>query len=109
MEYRKGIIFLRPKGYLTKKTYKKLVKRINSIIEGGEFTNIVINLERLTKIDLKGISSLLYVYSSIKKYNGTFYICINNEKIRNVLKKHRILNYIEEINNELDAFNLIKI
>lgn len=109
MEYRKGIIFLRPKGYLTKETYKKLENKINRIVDYGEFTNIVLNLSRLTRLDLKGISSLFYTYDVIKKYKGNIYICINNEKIKEKLKKHRLLNYIEEIDSELDAFKLIRI
>lgn len=108
-EYRKGIMFLRVKGNLNKKTYKELESEINNMVDGCGINNIVINLEEISKIDMKGISSLYYIYEVIKKIKGNLYLYLGNNEIKSTLKNVRIFNYMNEIDSELKAFDLIKI
>ena len=110
LEYRKGILFIRLIGKLTKETSKELEIEVNNIIKDNQITNIVLNIEKMTDIDQKGIHILYYIYELSKKNNGRTLICnIDNNKVKEKLKKNRIFNYIKEINNELKAFELIEI
>lgn len=109
IEYRKGILFIRLIGSLTKETIDKL-NDINNIIKENEIRNIVINMNELKSIDIKGINTLFYIYELCKKNKGRILICeAKNDEVRKRLKNSRILNYIKEIKNELIAFDLIKI
>ena len=109
LEYRKGIIFLRLEGSLTKRTVFKLEDKINELIE-NELNNIVLNMSNLKHIDICGISSLYYIYDVIKRCRGSTYICLSgNNKIEDILNEQNILNYILKIDSELKAFELIKI
>lgn len=110
LEYRKGILFVRLFGLLTKETSKDFENKINHIIKENQIRNVVINLNNLDDIDIKGINLLYYIYELSKKNNGNTLLCgVNDEKIKEKLKKKRLLNYIKEIRNELVAFDLIKI
>ena len=110
LEYRKGILFIRLIGKLTKETSKDLEFKVNNIIKENQITNVVLNIEKMTDIDQKGIHILYYIYELSKNNKGRTLICnINDNQIKEKLKKNRILNYIREISNELIAFQLIEI
>lgn len=110
LEYRKGILFIRLIGKLTKETSKDLEFKVNNIIKENQITNVVLNIEKMTDIDQKGIHILYYIYELSKNNKGRTLICnINDNQIKEKLKKNRILNYIKEISNELIAFQLIEI
>ena len=108
LEYRKGILFIRIKGNLNKDTYLQLLKKTNSYIIENEINNIVINMEEIKNIDLKGINTLLYLYEIITNNKGNIYLC-NIQKIDKILNKNHIFKYIKKIDSELDSFKLIKI
>ena len=61
----------------------------------------------LTTIDYKGINKLLYVYEIIKRKQGKTLLCGNNSNIKKKLKKSRILNYIYETKDEINAMKII--
>lgn len=109
LEYRKGILFVRLDGVLKKNTIGSISDKLISIINEDNLDKIVINVDNLMEIDFKGISFIFYLYETIKKNNGNILICGMSDIIKNKLKKNRILNYIREINNELEAFDLINI
>ena len=110
LEYRKGIIFLRIIGILTRRNVSKLEDKINQLIIDEQFTNIVINLDGVRDIDMKGISTLYYIYELTKKNGGEILLCLsNNSKVREILRNQKILNYITEIYSEIQAFNIIKV
>ena len=102
-------MFFRIKGYLNKVTYRKLEEEINVLIDNCGVNNIVINLEEVSKIDMKGVSTLYHIYECIKKLKGSFYIYLGNNEIKDTLKSVRIFNYIDQIDNELKEFELVKI
>lgn len=110
VEYRKGILFVRLIGNLIKDTAPILEVDVNTIIKENQIRYIVINMNELKKIDRKGIHILYYIYELSKKNKGNTLISnLNDEKIRDQLKKTHLLKYIKEIKNELVAFDLIKI
>lgn len=106
-EFRKGIMFVRLRGDLTKATIEKLDRKVTSLVEKVGIRNIVLNVSDLKSIDYKGISKLLYNYELCKNNNGRMLLCGNNSRIENTLKKSRILKYIAEIKDELCAINTI--
>ncbi len=91
MEFRKGILFIRLSGILNKDNYDKL----NSLIE--DFKYIVINIDRLSFIDMYGINSLIEYNEQINNREGKLFICNSN-------KNHSFFNKLICINNEFEAF-----
>lgn len=109
LEYRKGILFVRLDGVLIRDTIHCINDRLVAIIEQDKLDNIVINIDELNEIDFKGINFIFYIYELCKKNKGKLLMCGIKDDIRKKLKRNRVLNYIQEIDNELDSFNLIKI
>lgn len=106
-EFRKGIMFVRLRGELTKDTVGKLDKKVTNIVEKNGICNLVFNVSNLSVIDYKGVSKLLYNYELCKKNKGKALLCGNNYKINIKLRKSRLLNYIYEISDELCAMKII--
>lgn len=109
LEYRKGILFVRLNGRLVKDTVHFINNRLISIIEQDKLDNIVINVEELQEIDYKGINFIFYIYEMCTKNNGRLLMCGLEDELRKKLKRNRVLNYIKEIENELESFHLIGI
>ena len=110
LEYRKGILFVRLNGELDKDTVKKLDRQVINKIKKSGIYNIVFNVERLSYIDLKGMNYLLYSYELCKKNNGKILICgLSENRTSSKIKRNRLLNYLERIDSELNAFNLIQV
>lgn len=106
MEFRKGILFIRLIGELTKKTYQKLNDEVTIMIKENGIRNIVFNIEKLNKIDMKGISFLYYNYELCNYNKGKIMICgFQNEKVKNRIKNSRLLNYMYEVSSELTAID----
>ena len=109
-EFRRGILFIRLKGILDKRTVKILNENVTNLIEENGFKNIVFNIENLNYIDIKGISTLFYNYELLKNNHGKLMVCgIVNEQVRKKLKNSRLLNYASEINDELAALQLLNV
>ena len=109
-EFRKGIFFIRLSGSLDKNTVNILNKNIENLIKENGFKNIVFNIEKLTHIDIKGISALFYNYEISKNNNRTLMICgLKDESVIRRMKKSRLFNYVDVINDELVALHTINI
>lgn len=108
LEYRKGVLFIRIIGDLTKDTYQKLKDDVNKMIKDNQLNNVVLNFQELKKIDIKGVNTILYIYELVSKSKGKIFMCNINEENKKIFKKQRILNYIREIKSELKAFDLVK-
>lgn len=107
-EFRKGVLFIRLKGELTKKNIKKLDEEVTTLIRDNGIRNVVFNVSELNKIDLKGISRLFYNYELCKKNRGVSLLCcVNNNVIMDKIKNTRLLKYMLETTDELSAFNFI--
>ena len=108
-EFRKGILFVRLKGHLNKDTISKLNKRVTNVVKENGIRNIVFNFTNLKSIDIKGINSIFYNYELCKNNDGRSMFCGNNDKIRNRLKKSRLINYIYETKDELSAIRILNL
>lgn len=110
LEYRKGILFIRLIGELDKDTVKRFDRQVIYRIKKSGIYHIVYNVEKLNYIDLKGMNYLLYSYELCKKNNGKILICgLSENRTSSKIKRNRLLNYLERIDDELSAFKLIKI
>lgn len=108
-EFRRGVLFIRLSGILTKKTVSKLDSDVTSLIRDNEIRNVVFNVSNLNKIDLKGISRLFYNYELCKKNRGiSLLCCTNNDVICDKIKTTRLFKYMLPVNDELSAFNFIE-
>lgn len=107
-EFREGILFVRLKGHLDKNTVPLLNREVTSLVSKLGVLNIVFNVRELQSIDLNGISALFYNYRLVNKSNGVSLLCGVNDKIDKKLRESRILNYIYEISDELNAIKVIK-
>ena len=108
-EFRRGVLFIRLKGILTKVTIKKLDSDVTSLIRDNGIRNVVFNFSDLDRIDFKGISRLFYNYELCKKNRGVSLLCcVDNENIHEKIKGTRLLKYMVDVNDELSAFNFIE-
>ena len=108
-EFRKGILFVRLKGHLNKDTINKLNKKVTNIVKENGIRNIVFNFTNLKSIDIKGINAIFYNYELCKSNEGMSLFCGNNDKIRDKLKKSRLINYVYEIKDEISAIKILNL
>lgn len=109
VEFRKGILFVRLTGMLVKSTASIFESEVINLIKNVGINNIVYNINRLDKIDLKGINMLLYSYELCRANKGALLLCGLNSNVNGIIKHSRLLNYIKETDNELSAFEIIEI
>ena len=108
MEFRKGILFIRLRGELTKKTVNKLNEDVTMLIIKNGIRNIVFNIEDLDLIDIKGINALLYNYEITNNNQGKSMLCgVNNTLVKHRINHSRLLNYMYEASDELTALAII--
>ena len=108
-EFRRGVLFIRLFGELTKKTIKYLDSEVTTLIHDNGIRNVVFNVSGLNKLDLKGVSRLLYNYELCKNNRGVSLLCcINNNNIHEKIESSRLFKYMIDLNDELCAFNFIE-
>lgn len=108
LEIRKGILFIRLTGILSENTVGDL-KKVTELIHDNGLSNVVLNIENLEYIDIKGINIFLYIYELCKQNHGKSLLCGINENVDEKLRKSRIDKYMTITNNELKAFEIIKV
>ena len=107
-EFRRGVLFIRLRGVLTKNTVKKLDSDVTTLIRDNGIRNVVFNVSNLDKIDLKGISRLFYNYELCKRNRGVSLLCcVDNENIHDKIESSRLFKYMVDVSDELSAFNFI--
>lgn len=94
MEFKKGILFIRLKGDLNKKTIKEIISE--------DFKFIVLNINDMYSIDSYSISYINKLYDNISHDNGELIICDKFDISRKLLKN------IPKIKEEYDAFKLFE-
>ncbi len=108
MEFRKGILFVRLSGELTKNTVNQLNEEVTKRIEKSGINNVVFNIEELNVIDIKGIHALFYNYEVCHKGHGKTLLCgLNNTLVKHRIEHSRLLKYMLEASDELSAFTMI--
>ena len=106
-EYRECILFVRLEGDLTAETVSVLDVELNEWLEEG-VAKIVFNVSELKNIDSSGIQSMKNYSHVINNKNGYSLICGMNHHINANFKKSKVLNYIYEISDELNAIKVMK-
>lgn len=110
MEFRKGILFIRLCGELTKDTVEKLNKEVTELLKKAGIRNVVFNIEHLISIDMKGINMLFYNYELCKNNKGKSMLCgIENTAIKQKIVNSRLLKYMCETSDELSAFHMFEV
>lgn len=100
MEYRKGILFIRLKGNLTKNTYKSLNSYLLPVIKNQGIKYIVYNLGNVSVIDNFGTKSIEAGIMAVKRNHGNGLIC-NSRNLFNPCFKI--------VDNELSALETLTI
>ena len=100
MEYRKGILFIRLKGELTRFNYQSLNDYLIPLIDENGIRFIVMNLSYLSLIDNYGKDSIRTIISETKKNNGKGLICKPKVSFDDTMRI---------IDNELSALNILKV
>ena len=106
IEFRRGILFIRISGVITKDTFQKYNDEINNMIKVNGIKKVVLNLEKAKEIDLKGINLLYYTYEIVKENKGELYFTNINDNIKHRINKSHILKYVKIIENELVSYSL---
>lgn len=108
-EFRRGVLFIRLSGELTKRTIKYLDSEVTTLIRDNGIRNVVFNVSNLSKLDLKGVSRLFYNYELCKKNRGVSLLCcIDNSNIHDKIESTRLFQYMTDLSDELSAFNFIE-
>lgn len=94
-EFRKGIMFIRVSGSLTKDNI--------SFLKYEDFKYVVFNFDNLLSIDSYAIKYIINYNTKIKKDNGKLVICDGKKNmVKNLFK-----GIIPVIYDELEAFNSV--
>ena len=107
-EFRKGILFVRLCGELTKKTSYKLQKEITDMIRDNGITNVVFNISKLISIDEVGVNNLYNNLELCYKNCGKVLFCKPNKEIELFLEEYKFVTS-SFIDDELCAFQKITI
>jgi len=86
LEYRKGILFVRLKGDLTKYTYECLEEYLIPVISKHGIKYLVYNLEAVTIMDNYGKASLKKGVAAAKKNAGEGFLCHAKKTLQNEFK-----------------------
>lgn len=110
MEFRKGILFIRLLGELTAKTVFVLNREVTKVIEEYRISNLVFNVDGLSKIDDMGIHALYDNYKIARDNHGTVLVCgLHNDETREKFRGSNLLNFMYETSDELSAIDKVKL
>ncbi len=80
----------------------KMRDAINEALEDGA-RNIVMNMERVTKMDSAGIGELVAAHSSVKRRGGRFLLVALSERLASVLQITQVLGVLESFDDMDEA------
>ncbi len=110
MEFSKGILWIRLDGLLNKTTSNTFDDEVIPVILKHEIKYVVVNLDKVNVIDLKGIESLISLNEVVRSMNGKTTLCsLTNREVKNILNKSEYNNTFYETSNELTALGVMKI
>lgn len=108
LEYKRGILFFRLDGILNKDTAFVLEDAIKTIVKKAGIKYMLINFEKLCKIDKYGLSSIINSYNEYLKDKGKLLIC-GYDDIKLKIERSDLVKYAIPAINEFSAFELINI
>ena len=108
MEFRKGILFVRLHGELTKDTVHVLNEEVTRVIQDYQIIHVVFNIEELTAIDQAGCTALYHNYQITTKNNGNVLVCgVKDRDIKKTIEQHHLLEFMYETSDELTALEQV--
>lgn len=105
LEYNKGILFVRLKGNLNRKSSYKLNNYLVPVLLKHKIRYLVYNLFELTEIDEAGVDAMLNTKCAIKANKGKICLCEVSSSLEQMLKRLKI----KSVSNERKVFDLIKV
>lgn len=105
LEYNKGILFVRLKGTLNRKSSYKLNNYLIPVLLKHKIKYLVYNLFDLIGIDEAGVDAILNTKCAIKANKGKICLCEVSESLEKILKRLKI----KFVSNERKVFDLIKV
>lgn len=110
MEFKKGILFIRLAGNLTKSSNSEFRNTVFPIVLKNEFKYIVLNFLNLNSIDEIGIKSLVDLNNIAESWKGKTSICnLSNAQLKIKISNSEISNCYYQTNNELTAVGIFRI
>lgn len=110
MEFTKGILWIRLKGILNKKTSVTFEEEVIPVILKHGIKYVVVNLDKLNLIDVKGIESLMSLNEVVHNLNGKTTLCsLTNKEVKNILNRKEYVCEFYETSNELTALEVMNI
>lgn len=103
LEYNKGILFIRFKGYLDKNVAKKINQVLIPKVLEQKIKYIVLNLYDVLNVDSFALDALLNLKCAVKCNKGKICLCEISKELDKKIKKINII----KTQNELQAFNVI--
>ena len=105
LEFNRGILFVRLKGKLLRKSSYKINNYLNPVLKKHKIKYLVYNFFFLEDIDASGIDAILNTKYIIKNNKGKIRMCEINNNIKEKIKGARLAR----ITNELAAFQLLEV
>ena len=105
LEYNKGILFVRLKGNLNRKSSYKLNNYLLQVLLKHKIKYLVYNLYELKEVDEAGIDAMLNTKCAIKSNKGKICLCEVSKELKRLIKRLRI----KSVADERKVFELIKV
>ncbi len=110
MEFKKGIFFIRLDGLLTKDNVNKFIDECVPVVLKHGIKYVVINLDKVNAIDLKGIEALMEINDIVRNNLGKTTLCsLSNEEVKSIINQYDYNNCFYETSNELTALGVMKL
>ena len=98
-----GVSILEPDGKIVGASILGLREVLSPEIEDHDTPRILINFEKVHKIDSSGLGALLDARAMTKRKKGRIGVINVGKNIRNILVVTRIVSEFEHFDNEADA------
>ncbi len=105
LEYRKGVLFVRLDGNLTRKNTYKINNYLTPVLLKHRIKYLVYNLFSVLKVDESGLDCLLRSKHAMKVNQGSIYLCEVPDHLKKEVKRLRI----KETDTELTALDILKV
>ncbi len=105
LEYNKGILFVRLKGNLNRKSSYKLNNYLLPVLLKHKIKYLVYNLYELEGVDESGIDAILNTKCAIKSNKGKICLCEVSKELKRLIRRLRI----KSVEDERKVFDLIKV
>lgn len=98
-----GISILEPTGKIVGTSILGLREALSPQIEGHDTPRILINFEKVNKVDSLGLGALMEARTMAKRKNGRIGVINVGKNIKNLLVLSRLVSEFEHFNSEDDA------